>query len=155
MFSESFKINVNKNASEEKLISLVRVSHESLTSPVCLVQDNERIIFEDEEYIPFPMTIKMESQVEGELPKAVIVIPNMAKQIVKWIDSTMGARGGKIEVIITRRSTLEREYGVIFNIDNVKITITDIVFDVTVQNNLSKPAIRARYNKKFSPGLFL
>lgn len=154
MFSEEFKINVNKHASEEKLISVIKVHHPSLVSAVRLVQDNSPIIFEGEEYIPFPMTISMQNQIEGELPKGVLTIPNMAKQITKWIDETMGAIGGKIEVIITRRSTLEREYFVVFEIDEIKIDSQSIVFTISVQDNLNKPSSRWRYDSKRAIGLF-
>lgn len=154
MFSESFKINVNKNASEEMLLILIRVSHPTLTIPICLVKDTKKVIFEGDEYIPFPMKIKMDNQVQGELPKATIVIPNFAKQIVKWIDSTMGAKNGLIEVIITRRSSLEKEYAVLFEIMEVNISHSTVSFSVAVQNNLNKPSIRWVYSPKRARGLF-
>src|SRR5690554_381295 len=154
MFSDSFKINVNKNASEERLISLVRVAHPTLEESVRLVQDTLPIIFGNEEYIPFPMVIKMDNQSERELPVAQISIPNAARQITKWVDESMGARGGTIEIIITRRSTLEREYGVVFNIDSVSITSDDIIFKVSVQDNLTRPAIRWVYDTTHAIGLF-
>lgn len=154
MFSDDFKINVNKNASEEKLISLITVKHPTLLTQVRLVQDSVPITFENEEYIPFPMNIKMDNQVENELPEAQISIPNASRQIVKWVDESMGARGGTIEVVITRRSTLEREYGVVFNIESVNITSDEILFKVSVQNNLTKPAIRWTYDTNHAIGLF-
>lgn len=152
--NESFKINVNKHNANEKIIMLVKVVHPTLSSSIRLVQDNQKIIFEDEEYIPFPMSIKMENQIEGELPKATITIPNVAKQIVKWVDVTMGASGASIDVVLTRRSTLSRDYEVTFDIEGVVITSESITFSMSVQNNLVKPAIRWRYDTSHAIGLF-
>lgn len=154
MFSDSFKINVNKHNDAEKLIILAKVNHPSLTNGIRIAQDSAGLVFENEEYLPFPMKVKMDNQIQGELPKATITIPNMAKQIVKWIDTTGGARNGMIEVIITRRSTLEREYSVIFEIMEVRVDSNTITFSVAVQNNLNKPSCRWIYSPKRARGLF-
>lgn len=154
MFSESFKINVNKNCSSEKVISLVRVTHPSLLMPICLIDDSEKIIFQDEEYIPFPMRISINNQSEGELPSSTIDIPNISKQITKAIDEALGVYGGLVEIIITRRSSLIKEYSIKFNINSVSIDSKKISFNIAIQNILFKESIRWKFDKDHAVSLF-
>lgn len=153
MFNESFKINVNKLNSDEKLITLARVIHPSLNANICMANDSHEVVFEGLTYLPFPFVIKMQNQIEGELPKATLTTSNTSPQIVKWIDETMGARNGKVEVNITRRSILNSDYNVIFEIDTVKVNLDEIVFTMSVQDNLTKPAIRWRYDNNHAIGV--
>lgn len=153
IFDESFKINVNKLNSDEKIITIARISHPSLNSNIAIASDSDPIIIDGVDYLSFPFVVKMQNQVEGELPKATMTIPNVAPQIVKWIDESMGARNGKIEISITRRSTQRIEYSVVFNIDTIKITLDEIVFTMSVQDNLTKPAIRWRYDNNHAIGI--
>lgn len=152
--SESFKINVNKFNSSEKLIAIVRLSNRTLTEPITIVDDNKEIVFEGETYLPFPFKLKLNDQIEGQLPQASLIIPNMSPQIAKWIDSTMGARDSNVEVIVTRRSSLQRDHFASFEIDSVAINNQIITFSLSVQNNLIKRAIRWTYDRTHAPGLF-
>lgn len=154
MFDNEFKINVNKNSANEKIISLLIVRHPSLTSPIRLVNDSKSIVFEGEEYVPFPMRIKLNNQVENELPSAKITIPNVAKQITKAIDATGGARNGEIEVILTRRSSLVRDYSIFFKINSVLIDSRVIEFSISIQDNILSESIRWKYDKDHAIGIF-
>lgn len=154
MFSDSFKINVNRNSSVEKVLSLVRVTHPSLSAPICLINDSDGIVFQDEEYIPFPMRITVNDQTEGELPSSTIDIPNMAKQITKAIDEALGVYGGLVEIIITRRSSLIKEYSIKFNINSVSIDSRKISFNIAIQNILFKESIRWKFDQDHAMSLF-
>lgn len=154
MASESLKINVNKFNSSEKLISLIRLKNTRLSYNINLVDDSDEIVFEGETFIPFPFRLKLEDQIEGQLPQASLIIPNMAPQIAKWLDSTLGGRDSQLEVIITRRTTLTRDHYVNFEIDRTSITNRVITFSLSIQNNLIKRAIRWTYDRTHAPGLF-
>lgn len=152
--NESFKINVNKFNSNEKLLALIKIKHPDLEIPLTLVDDNADIIFEEETYLSFPFRLKMNDQVEGQLPQASLIIPNVSGQITKWIDETMGAKDARVEIIITRRSTLTKDYGVNFGVDRVTINNRMITISLSIQNNLIKRAVRWTYDRDHAPGLF-
>lgn len=154
MATDNLKINVNKLNSHNKLCALVKITHPSMNFPLTIIDDNEKMIFEGLEYIPFPFKLKLTDQVEGQLPQANLVIPNTSSVVAKWIDSTLGGRGAKVEIIITRRNSGRRDYYATLDIDRVIINNESITFSLAVQNNLTKRAIRWTYDKFHAPALF-
>lgn len=151
---EGFKININKFNSSEKLIALIRMTHPDLDIPITIVDDKKEIVFEGETYLPFPFRLKLNDQVEGQLPRASLIIPNMSSQIAKWVDMTLGARDAVVEVIVTRRSSLKRDHFAQFEVDKATINPQIITFSLSVQNNLVKRAIRWTYDRTHAPSLF-
>ena len=152
--NEDFKINVNSLASNDRLLSLIKITAPTISLPLCLVDDNEEFVLGYTTYVPFPFRLKLSDQVEGQLPRANLIIPNGSSQITKWLDSTMGAQNAVLEVVISRRSTRKRDYVAIFEVEKTTVTTDTVTLSLTVQNNLIKRAIRWTYDKFHAPALF-
>lgn len=153
-YSQGFKINVNKLNADEALLVLVRITHPYVATPICLVNDSNDIVVGSETFLKMPFSLKKQSDVQGELPKATFVLPNVGKAIVKWIDSTGGGRDAKIDVLLTRRSNPIIEDSIQFGIQSVKVDSNNVNFTLFIQNNLIKRSIRWVYDLNHAPGLF-
>lgn len=154
MYSQSFKVNVNKLNADEALLSLVKIEHPFVSDPICLVNDNLEIDFLGERYIPMPFDIKKHDDVQGELPRVSLSVPNIGNSLMKWIDASGGGRNAKITVYLTRRTNPIAEEKLSFGISSVSVTTQIISFNLVIQNNLIKRATRWVYDIKHSRGLF-
>ena len=152
--NEKFKVNVNKFSSSERLYTIIEVNHSELVQPLRIVNDNEPLKFNNQDYMPFPFTFVPLDQKEGELPVATLTIPNFSSQIVKWIDVSNGAMNAKMTISIVRKNETEPDYKITFSVESISIETQRITFSLSIQNNLVKRAIRWRYDTEHAKGLF-
>lgn len=154
-FSNAFKINVNKLNATEALLVLLEIRHPFLSQPIYLVNDNINILSNGHAYISMGFKIKRQSDVQGELPKVSLTIPNVGRSLVKWIDSSGGATNAEMTVILVRRSDPNIiEESLDLGIESVSVTTENVVFSLIVQNNLTKKSMNFTYDQKHSQGLF-
>lgn len=153
-YSNGFKINVNKLNADEALLVLVKITHPYVSQPICLVNDSNDLVVGDETFLAMPFSLKKQNDIQGELPKANLIMANSGKSLIKWIDASGGGRKAKIEVLLTRRSNTIIEESIIFGISNVTIDSQRVSFSLIVQNNLIKRSIRWVYDLFHSPGIF-
>lgn len=154
-YSNDFKINVNKLNSDEALLVLLEITHPFITDVIRLVNDNKDFLSNGNNYMKTSFNIKRQDDVQSELPKVTLTIPNVGRSLVKWIDSSGGGRGASIAVMLARRSdpdTIEERLEL--GIESVSITTELVTFNLIIQNNLVKSAIKWIYDTKRAPGLF-
>jgi len=154
-YSDGFKINVNKLNNDEMLLVLLEVSHPFLSVPVRLVNDNKDFVFNGNNFLAMPFKVKRQDDVQGELPKVSLSIPNVGRTLVKWIDSSGGGRNATMSIILSRRSTpnvIEEKLNL--GIQSVSINTELVTFILIVQNNLSKRSMKFTYDLNRAPGLF-
>lgn len=154
-YSSGFKINVNKLNANENLLVCLEITHSFLDNPLRLVNDINPIISNGNEFIPMPFEVQRQSDIQGELPQVVLRVANVGREMVRWVDSSGGGKDAEIKVMLLRRSTPNTvEESLVLGINSVKITTEMVEFNLIVQNNLAKRAMRYTYNKKLAPSLF-
>ena len=154
-YSNEFKVNVNKLNADEMLLVLLEITHPFLSEPVRLVRDNKDIVSNGETYLAMNFDLVRQSDVQGELPKVTLNIPNVGRTLVRWVDSSGGGRGATISVILLRRSNPDTvEERIELAVDSVNITTELVVFNLVLQNNLVKRAVKYTYDIKRAQGLF-
>lgn len=154
MYSNGFKVNVNKLNSDENILVLVKIEHPFISEPIRLVNDNINFTLEGEEYIAMPFNVSRQSDHQNELPKVSLEISNVGRSLVKWIDSSSGGRNAIVTIILARRSNQIIEEEITFGISSVSVTSLMVKISLVIQNNLTKRAIRFIYDTKRAPGLF-
>src|SRR5690606_15708294 len=105
-------------------------------------------------YIAMPFEIKKHDDVQGELPRVSLNVSNIGKSLMRWIDSSGGGKNAKITVYLTRRSNPIEEEKVVFGISTVNVSTKLISFNLVIQNNLIKRAVRWVYDMNHARGLF-
>lgn len=154
MYSQGFKVNVNKLNAEESLLVLVKIEHPFISGPIFLVNDVSNFVLNGETYLAMPFSLSRQSDVQGELPKVSLTFANIGRSLVKWIDSTNGGRNSNITVILARRSEQIIEESISFGISSVSVNSSEVKFNLVIQNNLIKRSIRWIYDKDHAAGLF-
>jgi hypothetical protein len=154
MYSDEFKINVNKLNADEALLVILEIEHPLVDDPIRLVNDSQDLFFKGNTYIAMPFILKKQDDIQGELPRATITIANVGRTMIKWIDASGGGRGAKIKVSLVRRTSTDEEESISFDVGSVSVTTERVVFNLIIQNNLAKRAIRWVYDMVHSRGLF-
>lgn len=154
-FSPEFKINVNKLNADENLLILLVIEHPFLSNPIYLINDDKGIISETHSYIPMPFKIKRQNDVQGELPKVSLTIANVGRTLIRWVDSSGGGLNAVMTIKLARRSSPDLiEESIDLGIESVNVSTENVVFNLVVQNNLTKRSMRFTYDKVRAPGLF-
>lgn len=154
-FSNQAKINFNKLNMDEALLVCLEISHSFLADPIYLVNDSRNLVSDGKDHIAMPFSVKRQNDVQGELPRAALIIPNIGRELVKWIDSSGGGKGASIIVKLIRRSAPDVvEESLSFGISTVTVTTQNVTINLIVQNNLVKRACRLVYDKIKAAGLF-
>lgn len=154
-YSNDFIINVNKNNVDDILLVLVEIDHPFLAEPARLINDNQDFIFQGNTFLQMPFTFERQPDVQGQLPVALLRISNVGRTLTKWIDSTGGGRNAILKVMLARRSApsvLEEQLD--FGIESVNIDMQYVTFNLVIQNNLIKRAVKATYDLKKAVSLF-
>lgn len=152
--SDGFKINVNRLNATESLMILLEITHPFISEPIRLVNDSQDMLFLGNNYLAMPFNVVRQDDIQGELPKVNLVIPNVGRSLVKWVDSSGGGRGAKINVLLARRSSSVEEERIEFGINNVTVSTETVNFSLVIQNNLVKRSVRYIYDSHRAMGLF-
>lgn len=154
-FSPDFKVNVNRLNATENLLILLKIEHPFLSTPIFLINDNKNLISNADDYLPMPFKLKRQNDVQGELPKVSLTIPNVGRSLVRWIDSSGGGIDAVLTVKLARRSSPNLiEESIDLGIESINVSTEAVVFNLVVQNNLTKTSMRFIYDKARFPGLF-
>lgn len=153
-YSDGFKVNVNKLNADESLLILLSISHPFIAEPIRLVNDSKDFVFQGNSYIQMPLSFKRQNDIQGELPRVSIEIPNVGRSLVKWVDSSGGGKNAIVSVILARRSADVIEEKIDFSVSSVSVKTETISFMLDIQNNLIKRAIRWVYDRDHARGLF-
>lgn len=154
-YSDGFKINANKlNANESPLV-LLEIEHPMLTDVLRLVSDNADLLSNGENYLAMNFRFERQSDIQNELPKVSLIVPNIGRTLTKWVDGSGGGRDAKITAKLARRSTPDViEESIQFGVSSVNLNVREINFSLVIQNNLVKRSMRFTYDTKRAPGLF-
>lgn len=154
-YSSGFIVNVNKLNVDDPVLVLMEINHSFISGTIRLVNDNEDLISNGHNYVSMPFEAKRQSDVIGELPKIQIVIQNIGRNIVKWVDSSGGGKGAEIILKLVRRSAPDSiEESLKLGVDSANVTTENVSFNLIIQNNLSKRSCRLLYDVKRSYGLY-
>lgn len=154
-YTDAFKSTLAEvNATESPLI-LIEIDHEALTQPVRVVNDMTDVTSNGNLYIAYPFKCVLPDDYENQLPKAQIVIDNVGRDLMYWIETTGGGQNSSCTFKQILRSNPDIiEWQITMNLYNVQVTMESVTAELGFENLFSKPAISRRYRPDTSPGLF-
>lgn len=154
-YTDAFKSTLAEvNAIESPLI-LIEINHEALDQPVRVVNDMDDVISNGNTYVAYPFKCVLPDDYENQLPKAQIVIDNVGRELMYWIETTGGGQNSTCTFKQILRSNPDLiEWQVTMNLYNVQVTMENVTAELGFENLFSKPAITRRYRPDTAPGLF-
>lgn len=154
-FSAEFKSTLAEVSATEAPLILIEINHEDLLEPVRVVNDMQDIESNGETYFAYPFNCVLPDDYENQLPKAKIVIDNVGRELMYWIETTGGGQNSTCTFKQILRSNPDLiEWEITMALFNVQVTMQSVSAELGFENLFNKPAISRRYQPSTAPGLF-
>jgi len=155
MTSKNFKSTLAKVSAEESPLVLLEISHEDLTVPIRVVNDNDDITCNGELFIACAFRFIPPDNYEGQLPKAKLAIDNIGRELTEWIEKTNGGRGAVVKAMSVMRSRPNViENSIKIGLSSVLVTTPEVSGELGYANYYGQPAILMQYRPDTTPGIF-
>lgn len=154
-YTSQFKSTLAEVSASEAPLILIEINHQDLYAPVRVVNDTNDVTCNGNLYIAYPFTCKLPDDYENQLPKASIVIDNVGRELMYWIDTTGGGKDSTCTFRqILRSNPNVIEWEVTMSLFNIQVTMETVSAELGFENLFNKPAILRRYRPETTPGLF-
>jgi hypothetical protein len=154
-YTSEFKSTLAEVSANEAPLILIEINHEDLPQPVRVVNDMQDVTCNGDLYISYPFTCKLPDDYENQLPKAQIIIDNVGRELMYWIDTTGGGQDSTCTFKqILRSNPNVVEWEITMSLFNIQVTMETVSAELGFENLFNKPAIRRRYRPDTAPGIF-
>lgn len=155
-FADDFIENVNILHPGERLHTALEISHPDLEEPLRIINDNCDLIIGGETFIAFAFELNFFDDVENELTKGSIKVQNIGRELVKWVEKSLGAKDAIVKITFVRREAPDEDKITIpATVSRTVITTQEVNFDLIIsKNNFTQRGTRFTYSAEKSPGVY-
>lgn len=152
----AIRANVNSLSAKEDLAVILEIKSHDGSSVFRITDFAKGLVSNSETYsfMNFSFTKQMASR--DEVPHGSLIIENSGGELIREIEKTGGGRGVELRAALLRPSdpdvTIDDVY---FEIVSINVTLETVTFNLVVNNNFERPAVRWKFDKKRYGGLFL
>ena len=134
---------------------LLEINHESLSSPVRVVNDMQDLTSNGNLFIACPFRYVLPDDFENQLPKARLAVDNIGRDLMYWIETSAGGNGSTVKMMQVMRSRPDTiEWSISMNLYNVQVTMREVSAELGFENLFAKPAVALQYRPDNTPGIF-
>jgi hypothetical protein len=154
-YSAQYKSTLAKVSMEESPLILLEIDHPDLPSPVRVVNDTQNITSNGNEYIAFPFNCILPDDYENRLPRAILSISNVGRDLMQWLETSDGGNGATAKFQQVMRSRPNQvEWEITMSLFNVTANNQEVSAELGFENLFAKPAVSISYRPENSKGLF-
>lgn len=154
-YSSNFHRTVNSIDADEVPLLLLEIYHPDLIEPIRIVNDLQNITHQSHLFIALAFRATLPDDRQEGLPKAMLAIDNVGKELVGWLEIANGGKGATCRMIQVMRSDPDTiEFEITLNLTNVIVTPLEVRGELSYEDLLNKPGIAIEYRPNNSPGLF-
>lgn len=150
-------------AAKEELLSVsgeapllcLEITHGALSAPIRVVSDNQDLLSNGNTYTALAFRAMLPDDLEGQLPRAQLVVDNVGRELVQWLEASNGGEGARVKMMQIRRADPDVvEWEIDLDLTNVKMTAREVSGQLGFEDLLSRPAVAKMYNSTTAPGLY-
>jgi hypothetical protein len=154
-YSAQYKSTLAKVSMEETPLILLEIDHPDLPSPVRVVNDTLNLTSNGNEYIAFPFNCILPDDYENRLPRAILSISNVGRDLMQWLETSDGGNGATARFQQVMRSRPNQiEWEITMSLFNVTANNLEVSAELGFENLFAKPASSISYRPENSAGLF-
>ncbi len=143
------------NTSGEAPVCLLEIEHAQLAQPVRVVCDTDDIVSNGDTYTAFAFQITLPTDLDNELPRAQLVLDNVGRELVQWIDSSFGGQGATVRAMQVMRDDPDTlEFDMTLDLLAVQQNVAQISAGLGFDDTLNKAGLPIRYSPDVAPGLY-
>jgi hypothetical protein len=154
-YSANFYKTINSIEAEEFPLLLLEIDHPDLDTPIRVVNDMQDITHLGNVFTAIAFRASLPDDREESLPKAILSIDNIDKDLVGWLELADGGVGATCRMLQIMRSDPDViEFEITMNFTNVSMNNLEVRAELTYEDLLNRPGILYEYRPYNSPGLF-
>lgn len=154
-YSAQYKSTLAKVSMEETPLILLEIDHPVLPSPVRVVNDTLNLTSNGNEYIAFPFNCVLPDDYENRLPRAILSISNVGRDLMQWLETSDGGNGATARFQQVMRSRPNQiEWEITMSLFNVTANNLEVSAELGFENLFAKPATSISYRPETAKGLF-
>lgn len=155
-YSSATLTEIHATSSSDPPLALLEITHAGLVSPVRVVNAAESIVSNGNTFVALAFAVTIPDETEGKLPRAQLMIDNIGRELMQWLDTSGGGSGASVRFMQVRRSVPDViEYEITLDLMNVRATSRTVSGDLGFESFLDRPAVSVRYDPRTAPGLFI
>lgn len=155
MPSERFRRALGAVSSADVAVVLLEISHVAMPTPARVVRDTQDLVSGGNTFVAAGFDFTLPDDRGSQAPRAEIVIDNVGRELMAWVEASQGGRGAEVRVMVVLRATpdvIEVDYGL--SLESLKVDQSKVVGELGFGNLLDLPAVAVRYDPSTAPGLF-
>lgn len=154
-YSANARREISKVNADNLPVTLLEIDHPDLSTPIRVVNDRQDIVFETNTYIAMGFNITMPSDIQTGSPRASLVIDNIGKELITWLEASNGGAGTSVRIVqVLRSDPSVAEIDMLMTLSNISITSAYISGELGFEDLLNVPAVTIIYSPEFAAGLF-
>lgn len=141
--------------SGEEPAYLLEITHDQLDDPLRVVNDTQDLTSNGDTYTGYPFRISLPTDVDRELPRAVLTIDNTGRELTQWLDNSNGGQGAQVRVMQIMRDDPDTiEFEITLDLLNVSQSPLEIRAELGYDDTLNLAGLPITHRPDISPGLF-
>lgn len=154
-YSPEARKEISKVNADNLPVTLLEIDHADLPAPVRVINDRQDITFEANVYTALGFRIALPSDLQKGLPRATLVVDNVGKELVGWLESSNGGAGTTVRIIqVLRTDTSVTEIDMVMTLSNIIVTSSTITGTLGFDDLLNMPAVIVSYTPEYASGVF-
>ena len=139
----------------DAILTALEVSHPAVSSPVRIVNDTVDRIIEGERYVALRFGARLVDDVEGQVPRAEVIIDNIGRELMQWIEAAQGGVGATVRVMqVLDEPYAVPEWEMALDVASVRADQERVSVGLGFDPLLGRAAVTLRHDPQTSPGLF-
>ena len=142
-------------APEDVLLIALEISHPKISDPVRVVNNPVNQIIEGNTYVGLRFSARLADDIEGRAPEAELVIDNVGRDMMQWIEAADGGAGATVRIMqVLAGPPTAPESEMTLDVARVRADQERIVVGLGFDPLLGRGAVQLRHDPQTSPGLF-
>lgn len=155
MPSERYTRALGAVSSSDVAVVLLEITHPDMPSPARVVRDTQDLVSGGNVFLAAAFDFTFPEDRAGQAPRAEVMIDNVGRELMSWIEMSKGGRGAEVRLMVVLRETpdvIELDYQL--GLVSLRVDQAKVVGELGYGNLLDLPAVAVRYDPSTAPGIF-
>lgn len=133
---------------------LLTIDHADLATPIRVVNNGTDITSNGEQFVGFPFSVELPTNLEDSPPRARLVVDNVSREIGQVIRQISSPASVMIEIVDGNNADVVEIRWPDFVLTDVKVTALQVSGELSLENFVSEPFPARLFTPASFPGLF-
>lgn len=155
MPSERYKRALGAVSSSDVAVVLLEITHPDMPEPARVVRDTQNLVSNGNTFIATAFDFTFPDDKGSSAPRAELVVDNVGRELMSWIDMSKGGRGAEVRLMVVLRATpdvIEADFRL--GLERIVVDQWKVTGELGYGNLLDLPAVAVRYDPRTAPGIF-